>query len=107
MKKPKTIKRFCPFCKIHQEIKVIISKKRTPFSTHHLAAGSKPRQKARGVGKGVGTGNAGKYSRKPIKQRKMSGKKQSTKTDFRYECKVCKKASIQSHGIRAKKVELV
>ena len=33
------------------------------------------------------------------------GKKQSKKTDLRYQCGTCKKTSTQSGGIRAKKVE--
>jgi membrane-bound inhibitor of C-type lysozyme len=37
----------------------------------------------------------------------ISPKKQSKKTDFRYQCSECKKMSVQSAGIRAKKVELV
>ncbi|HII65876.1 TPA: hypothetical protein HA295_03825, partial [Candidatus Woesearchaeota archaeon] len=36
---------------------------------------------------------------------KMTGKKATKKTDFRYECKNCKKEHAQKKGIRAKKVE--
>jgi len=105
MKKPKQVKRYCPYCKKHTEHKVTLAKKRTPFSTHRLAFGSKPRVMARGRRRGAG--NKGKYSRKPVASRKMSGKKHSKKTDFRYECSVCKKIHMQKKGKRAKKIEMV
>jgi len=101
MKIPKEIKRLCPYCKKHTTHKVSASKKRAPSS---LAHASKYRAKLRG--KGRGCGNRGKYGSKPaITKWKMTGKKSSKKTDFRYECKECKKTHMQSSGIRAKKVE--
>ncbi len=107
MKVPKEQKRFCVKCKTHTAHKVASAKTKSPNATHTMSKGSKPRMYARQKGKGVGTGNSGKTSRPPVKSRKMSGKKLSKKTDFRYTCLECKKTSVQSGGIRAKKVELV
>ncbi|MCB9359405.1 50S ribosomal protein L44e [Candidatus Woesearchaeota archaeon] len=103
MKIPKLIKRYCPTCKKHTEQKVSQAKKRTPGSTHPLAQFAKKR-----TGFGKGKGNLGKYgSKPPVSKFKMTGKKTSKKTDLRYECKECKKQSVQRAGIRAKKVEMV
>lgn len=77
------------------------SKKRAKGSAHPLTVGSKSRTRKRGQWRGYG--NLGKYSKPP--KPKMSGKKQSKKTDLRYECTVCKKKHIQKKGIRAKRVE--
>jgi large subunit ribosomal protein L44e len=104
MKKPKTLKRLCPHCKKHTEHKVSQSKRRTPNSAHPLSAGSKKRMRRRGLARGVG--NLGKISRGAISSFKMTGKKATKKTDFRYECKECKKSHAQKKGIRAKRVEL-
>jgi len=103
LKKPKTIKRHCPYCNKHTEHKVSIAKKRSKGSTHPLSAGSKKRTRQRGLWRGAG--NLGKYSKPP--KPKMVGKKLSKKTDFRYACKECGKIHAQGSGIRAKKVELV
>jgi large subunit ribosomal protein L44e len=103
MKIPKMIKRLCPKCGKHTEQKVTQAKKRTPGSKHPLAQFAKKR-----TGFGKGTGNLGKYgSKPPVSKFKMTGKKTSKKVDLRYECKVCKKQSVQSKGIRTKKLELV
>ena len=103
MKLPKAKQRFCKKCKKHTEHKVFISKKRTPGSSHPLAQFAKKR-----TGFGKGTGNLGKYGSKPaVSKFKMTGKKTSKKADIRYECKECKKTSVQRYGIRAKKVEFV
>jgi large subunit ribosomal protein L44e len=103
MKIPKMVKRYCPKCKKHTEQKVSQSKKKTPFSTHPLAKAGKVRSRF-----GHGCGNLGKYGSKPaIGSFKMTGKKQSKKTDLRFECKECKKTWIQRKGFRTKRVELV
>jgi len=102
-KYPKTVNRYCPTCRKHTEQKVTQAKKKTRGTAHPLSWGSRNRIERRGRGKGFG--NTGKYS-KPAKP-KMTGKKQSKKTDFRYECKICKKQSVQRKGFRAKKVEFV
>ena len=101
MKVPKTTKRLCPFCKKHTEHKITQAKKRTPGSSHPLSKGS---QKRRDFNKGLG--NLGTRGSKPaLSKFKMTGAKQTKKTDFRYECSVCKKIHTQKKGIRAKKVE--
>ena len=103
MKIPKQIKRHCPKCKKHTEHKVTQSKKRTPGSKHPLAQFAKKR-----AGFGKGKGNLGKYgSKPPVSKFKMTGKKTTKKLDLRYECKECKKQTVQSKGIRTKKLELV
>ncbi|MBU1975836.1 MAG: 50S ribosomal protein L44e [Nanoarchaeota archaeon] len=103
MKKPKAINRYCPTCKKHTEQKLAESKKKGRNATHPLSHGSTHRIKARGQRRGAG--NFGRYSR-PTKP-KMTGKKLSKKTDFRYTCKDCKKTTVQKDGYRAKRIELV
>ncbi|MAE13359.1 50S ribosomal protein L44e [Candidatus Woesearchaeota archaeon] len=103
MKKPKILKRHCPYCKKHTEQKVAQNKSKGRNATHPLSVGSKKRVRARGERRG--TGNLGRYSKPP--KPKRTGKKLSKKTDFRYNCSVCKKTKAQSSGIRAKKVELI
>ncbi|RJQ16834.1 50S ribosomal protein L44e [Candidatus Woesearchaeota archaeon] len=103
MKRAKSVRRHCPFCKKHTEHKVSIAKKKTPGSAHPLSHGSKKR---RGFGKGFG--NLGTRGSKPaLTKWKRTGKKLTKKTDFRYECSVCKKQHVQHYGKRAKKVELI
>ena len=102
MKVPKTVKRYCPYCRKHTEHKVSQTKKKSPSS---LKKGSKYRARKRGLARG--TGNLGRYSKPAISKFKMAGKKTSKKTDFRYQCSVCKKTHTQRQGIRAKKVEFV
>ena len=102
MKIPKTVKRYCPYCRKHTEHKVSQTKKKSPSS---LKKGSKYRARKRGLARG--TGNLGRYSKPAISKFKMAGKKTSKKTDFRYQCSVCKKTHTQRQGIRAKRVEFV
>lgn len=102
MKLPKTVRRYCPFCKKHTEHKIVQSKAKTRGSAHPLSYGSKKRIKARGR---LGIGNKGKYSKPPISKWRLAGRKTSKKTDLRYECKICKKQKNQKHGFRARKIE--
>ncbi|MDD5086696.1 MAG: 50S ribosomal protein L44e [Candidatus Nanoarchaeia archaeon] len=102
MKVPKTIKRYCPYCKKHTEHKVSKTKKKNPSS---LKKGSKYRAKKRGLARG--TGNLGRYSKPAISKFKMTGKKTTKKTDLRYKCSVCNKTHAQAKGIRTKRIELV
>ncbi len=102
MKIPKTVKRYCPYCRKHTEHKVSQTKKKSPSS---LKKGSKYRARKRGLARG--TGNRGRYSKPAISKFKMSGKKTTKKTDFRYQCTVCKKIHTQAKGLRTKRVELV
>jgi len=79
----------------------MIAKKRTRGTARPLSRGSLVRAHMRS--QGVGCGNHGRYSKPP--KPKMTGKKQTKKTDLRYECSVCKKQQVQRKGKRAKKVE--
>ncbi len=105
MKLPKTIMRFCPYCRKHTEHKVALAKKRTRSTAHPQSWGSKVRAMKRG--KARGHGNLGKYSKPAVTAWKMTGKKQAKKTDLRYECSQCKRMHVQRRGFRAKKVEFV
>ena len=102
MKIPKLTKRYCPYCKKHTEHKVSQTKKRAASS---LTYGSKVRARLRG--KARGAGNLGRYSKPAVTKWKLAGKKQSKKTDIRYECKTCKKIHLQKKGKRARRVEFV
>lgn len=103
MKVPKQINRHCPTCNKHTPHKVIISKNRGRNQANPMSTGSTMRVRLRGQRRGVG--NLGKYSKPP--KPKMTGKKLSKKTDFRYQCSVCKKMHTQRAGKRSKKVELI
>lgn len=100
MKFPKQLNRFCPYCKKHTLHNVSQTKKKAASS---LSYGSKIRARKRGRARGMG--NLGRYSKPAVTQFKMTGKKQTKKTDLRYECTVCKKMHVQREGFRAKKLE--
>ncbi len=102
MKIPKTIRRYCKYCRKHTEQKVAQTKKKAPSS---LSRGSKYRARLRGRARGVG--NLGRYSKPAITKWKRTGAKATKKTDWRYTCNVCKKSSVQRTGIRTKKVEFI
>jgi len=104
MKIPKVMKRLCKFCKKHTEHKVHNQSFKGLNKTHPLSRGSKRRTMSRGLRRG--TGNRGRFSRPPIAKWKMTGAKNTKKTDLRYTCSTCKKTSMQKSGIRAKRVEL-
>lgn len=101
MKIPKTIKKFCPFCKKHTDHKASNAKRKTRGTAHPLAMSAKPRS-----GFGHGFGNLGRWGSKPNKP-KMTGKKQTKKTDLRFTCNVCKKTTVEQGSRRAKKQEFV
>ena len=100
MKIPKKVNRYCKHCRKHTEQTVSQAKKKERGS---LKKGSIGRARKRGLGRGYG--NLGRYSKPAIGGWKMTGKKGSKKTDFRYTCKECKKTHMQKKGKRAKKVE--
>ncbi len=102
MKIPKNIQRYCKYCKKHTSQKVAQNKKRQASS---LSRGSKYRARLRGVARG--TGNLGRYSKPAVTKFKRTGAKNTKKTDLRYTCSVCHKSSMQSAGLRAKRVEFV
>ncbi len=102
MKIPKVQKRYCKYCRKHTECKVAQNKRKTASS---LSQGSKYRARNRGLARG--NGNLGRYSKPAVTKFKRSGAKSTKKTDLRYACQTCKKTSVQSKGIRAKRVEMV
>jgi len=102
MKIPKLIKRYCPKCKKHTQMKVSQNKKRAASS---LSYGSKIRARRRGRARGKG--NLGRYSKPAVTQWTMTGKKLTKKADLRFECATCKKSWIFGKGFRAKKVEFI
>ncbi|HLC74712.1 MAG TPA: 50S ribosomal protein L44e [Candidatus Nanoarchaeia archaeon] len=105
MKYPKVVRRLCPFCKKHTEHKVTNEKNRGLNKAHSQSRGSVVRARARGRRRGIG--NWGRFSRPPISKWVMTGVKVSKKTDFRYQCKECKKSHSQRRGVRTKRVEMV
>lgn len=100
MKVPKLRSRYCPHCKKHTEHKASQNKKKAASS---LTYGSKIRARRRGVARGIGS--MGRYSKPAITKFKRTGKKQTKKTDLRYECKICKKSHMQKSGFRSKRLE--
>ena len=105
MKLPKQQKRHCPYCNAHNEVVVTLAKRRGRNQTRPLSRGSRNRLKLRGLARGHG--NTGRYSKPAVASWKMTGKKVTKKTDFRYRCKKCQKTHVQQSGLRAKKVEIV
>ena len=89
MKKPKEMKRYCPYCRKHTTHKVGANKKKAASS---LTRGSKYRARMRGQARGIG--NLGRYSKPAVTKFKRTGKKTTKKTDIRYECKDGKKMKI-------------
>jgi len=102
MKLPKIMKRLCRKCKTHTEHKVSQNKRKTARS---MSLGSKYRARKRGLARG--TGSLGRYSKPAVTKFKRAGAKNTKKTDLRYTCQTCKKASTQPSGKRAKRVEFV
>ena len=103
MKIPKEIKRYCKICRKTTIHKISQVKGRERGSLKH---GSIQRAKKRGLGRGFG--NLGKWGSKPaISKFKRTGAKISKKTNLKFTCDICKKSSLQSRGIRTKKVEII
>ncbi len=105
MKKPKVMKRYCSHCKKHTEHKVAEAKSRGRSKSNPLSRFGLRRLLGRGLKRGAG--NQGKFSKPPIKNWKQTGKKTTKKSDLRYTCPECKKASVQTSGMRSKKLELI
>ena len=102
MKLPKTKRTYCPSCRKHTECKVFQVKKGQPSA---LTYGSKKRARKRGRARGAG--NLGRYSKPAVSKFKMTGKKQTKKTDLKFQCAECKKYHLQRKGFRAKRIEIV
>jgi large subunit ribosomal protein L44e len=99
MKLPRKTKRYCPKCKEHTEQKIDL------VSTGHkrgtLKWGSLARAKLRGSL--PGTGNKGRYSRRPPKQQKMKTKT-TTRKVLIYTCQKCKKSNQSAKSRRVSKI---
>jgi large subunit ribosomal protein L44e len=100
MKLPKKTRRYCPKCKEHTEQKIDI------VSTGHkrgtLKYGSKERAKMRGQING--TGNQGRFSRRPPKQQTLKSKT-TTRKVLIYTCQKCKKSNQSAKSHRVSKIQ--
>ena len=96
MKKPKIVKRYCPYCKKHTEHKVTDVKTRGKRGT--LKAGQRRHERRGGI-KGYGG-----YPQPKMEKGKRYGAKTTKKTNLKYTCTVCKKSHIQRSGVRTKKL---
>ena len=96
MKVPKKVKKYCPSCKKHAEVKVKQQKTKP-----------KPKTKKRALKWGVrhyadvASGYGG--SRRPV----VHPVKQAKKLGLLYECETCKKKFYKQNTKRAKKVQLI
>lgn len=99
------MKRYCSHCKKHTEQKVAEAKSRGRSTANPLSRFGLRRLLDRGLKRGAG--NQGKFSKPPIKKWKSTGKKTTKKTDLRFTCPECKKTSVQTSGVRTKKLELI
>ena len=101
MKKPKIVKKYCPFCNKHTEQKIEIVS--SGHQRRSLAWGGKVRMRMRGLWRGMGS--HGKYSMPPIASRKRKIKN-TKKTNLIYTCQACKKSRSQNRGMRTGKFKL-
>jgi len=97
MKMPKTVKRYCPYCKKRTEQKV---KEQSSGKASTLKKGAKQRARLRGLNRGIG--NKGRYSR--LKNQAKGRRKTTKKTAIVYTCKVCGKGKDQKKGKRTGKL---
>lgn len=101
MKIPKKTTRYCPYCNAHTEQKVDLVSSGHKRGT--LKYGSLWRAKKRGAL--PGTGNKGRYSRRPPKSRKMKTKT-TTRKVLIYTCQKCKKSAQSQRRRRVSKIVL-
>lgn len=94
MKFPKTVRKYCPYCKKYTEHRVrrvkVGARNRRPLAWTE-------RQKKRAI---KGHGGSGRFSKPPAQ------KKPTQKVDLRYQCMECKREHIIGKGFRVKKFEL-
>ncbi len=102
MKKPKKVRRYCPYCKKHTIQKVSLYSSMKHRGT--LKWGSIERAKKRG--RGVGKGNLGRWGSKPAVGKWKRKTKTTKKTNLAYTCSVCGKTKQQKKGKRAGKMML-
>ncbi|PIN99625.1 50S ribosomal protein L44e [archaeon CG10_big_fil_rev_8_21_14_0_10_43_11] len=97
MKVPRSMKRYCPTCKTHEEQKVVRVKARAKNPLGRIE-----RIRSARIQKGYGS------TPYPQPQKsKRHKKKLSKKPDIRFECKNCKKQHPYQSSKRTKKFELV
>lgn len=102
MKIPKSVRKYCPYCKKVTEQKVKLLSGAGKRSA--LKRGSIARAKLRGKGRGIG--NKGKWgSKPPVTQWKMKTKT-TKKTNLLYTCTVCNKSKTQKKGKRTSKIQI-
>ena len=101
MKKPKLIKKYCPFCNKHTEQKIEIVS--TGHTRGSLKRGGKVRMRMRGLARGMGS--HGKYSKPAIASWKRKIKT-TKKPNLIYTCQTCKKSRSQNRGMRTGKFKL-
>ncbi|MEM0379611.1 MAG: 50S ribosomal protein L44e [Nanopusillaceae archaeon] len=99
MKLPKTVRKYCPHCNTITEHKVIIVK--AIKARGGLSFGARRSREGK-----KGMGNKGKFSKRPISQRKRGLFKVSKGIDIRLECSKCKKKHVWNIKGRYKKVEI-
>lgn len=105
MKIKKNLKAYCKKCKKTVEHTATMEKQGGRNKTHPMSRGAIARARRRGLGRGFG--NLGRYGSKPaISKFKMTGAKNSKKTNLLLKCKECSKSQIMTLP-RAKKVELI
>ncbi len=99
MKVPKTIRKYCPHCKAYTEHKVVIV--RPKIQRGGLGWGARKAREGK-----KGKGNHGKFSKRPMSQRKRYNAKTSKGADIRLICTQCGKGRIMEVSGRFKKIEL-
>jgi len=97
MKKPKTLNRYCPYCRKKTEQKV---KEQSKGRASTLKRGAKQRARLRGLNRGIG--NKGRFSR--LKNQAKTHRKTTKKTSLVYTCSVCNKSKDQKKGKRTSKI---
>ncbi len=102
MKIPKTIQRYCPYCKKKTQHKV--SEVSSGARRGAMKRGGKSRMRKRGLWRGKG--NLGKYSKPGITKWKRKTKS-TKKTNLLYTCKECKKSHQQKKGKRTGKLQII
>ena len=96
MKIKKSVKRYCPTCKKHTEMKVSIVRTKARPATKKHALSKGVRRVAYAFS---GYGGSPRKTVTPVKTAK--------KVALKYECTVCKKSHLKRNPIRAKKSEMV
>jgi large subunit ribosomal protein L44e len=103
MKLPQQTKRHCPYCKKHTLHKVDTAKQKARNAAHPMSRWATSRVQSRGLR--VGTGNKGKFSKRPPAQRKLKSKVTKRITII-YKCKECGKIKGIKKAIRTGRIQI-